>query len=66
MGDIVFVMEAVHRRRLSQRFKAHLKRARVVCLGIPDDFDFMQPALVELLLRKVPVHLRSGAPAARP
>jgi predicted protein tyrosine phosphatase len=65
-ADIVFVMEQVHRRRLAQRFKAHLKGARVICLGIPDDFDFMQPALVELLLRKVPVHLRGGAPAARP
>jgi predicted protein tyrosine phosphatase len=49
----VFVMEPVHRARLAQRFKPHLKRARIVCLGIPDSFDFMQPELVELLKRKV-------------
>ncbi|MBE5315020.1 MAG: phosphotyrosine protein phosphatase [Xanthomonadales bacterium] len=52
-ADIVFVMEPVHRVRLAQRFKPHLKRARIVCLGIPDNFDFMQPELVELLKRKV-------------
>lgn len=52
-ADIVFVMEPVHRARLAQRFKPHLKRARIVCLGIPDNFDFMQPELVELLKRKV-------------
>lgn len=52
-ADIVFVMEPVHRARLAQRFKPHLKRARIVCLGIPDSFDFMQPELVELLKRKV-------------
>ncbi len=58
-ADIVFVMEPVHRTRLAQRFKAHLRRARVVCLGIPDDYDYQQPELVELLKRKVTPFLRS-------
>lgn len=58
-ADIVFVMEPVHRTRLAQRFKAYLRRARVVCLGIPDDYDYLQPELVELLKRKVTPFLRS-------
>lgn len=58
-ADIVFVMEPAHRTRLAQRFQAHLRRARVVCLGIPDDYDYLQPELVELLKRKVTPFLRS-------
>ena len=52
-ADLIFVMEPVHRRRLQQHFRPHLKRARVVCLDIPDDYAFMQPELVALLEKKV-------------
>ena len=52
-ADIIFVMERAHRAKLQRRFKAHLKRARVICLDIPDDYAFMQPELVALLERKV-------------
>lgn len=47
------MMEHVHRRRLAQHFRPHLKHARVTCLGVPDDFDYLRPELVELLRRKV-------------
>jgi predicted protein tyrosine phosphatase len=65
-SDLIFVMEKVHRNRLSKRFGPHLNGKRVICLGIPDDYDFMAPALIELLRRKVPPFLsgmgaRSGA-----
>lgn len=56
-SDLIFVMEKVHRNRLSERFGAHLKDKRVICLDIPDDYDFMDPALVALLRRKVPPFL---------
>lgn len=52
-SDLIFVMEKAHRNRLSKRFGAHLKGKRLICLGIPDDYDFMDPALVALLRRKV-------------
>lgn len=52
-ADIIFVMEKAHRSKLQRRFGKHLKRARVVCLDIPDDYAFMQPELVALLERKV-------------
>lgn len=56
-ADIIFVMEKAHRAKLQRRFRNSLKRARVVCLDIPDEYGFMQPELVELLKRKVGPHL---------
>jgi len=56
-ADLVFVMEKAHRTRLSRRFRAHLRNKRVICLDIPDMFDFMEPALVALLWERVTPHL---------
>ncbi len=53
-ADLIFVMEKRHRTALQQRFKRHLGRARVVCLDIPDDYGFMDPALVAILKARVP------------
>lgn len=65
-ADLVFVMEPVHRRRLASRFAPALRGKRVVCLDIPDEFDFMAPSLVALLRQRVPRHLAQapGQPEA--
>lgn len=42
-------MEKAHRAKLQKRFRSSLKGARVICLDIPDDYDFMDPQLVRLL-----------------
>lgn len=60
-ADLVCVMERAHRARLTRRFGRHLRKARVVCLDVPDRYAFMQPELVELLRRRVVPHLRRGA-----
>lgn len=52
-ADIVFVMEKVHRNRLSAKFGSHLNGKRLICLDIPDDYDFMDPVLIRLLKQKV-------------
>lgn len=57
-ADVIFVMEAAHRAKLQRRFGPHLKRARMVVLNIPDDYDFMQPELVARLETTVAPHLR--------
>lgn len=57
-ADLIFVMEAAHKAKLRRRFGPHLKRARVIVLGIPDHYAFMQPELVALLEKKVGPHLR--------
>jgi predicted protein tyrosine phosphatase len=58
-ADLIFVMERAHRSKLSSKFKAHLGNARVVCLEIPDEYEFMDPDLVRLLKAKVPRYLPS-------
>lgn len=52
-SDVIFVMETAHRNKLSKKFQAHLKSKRVICLDIPDEFEFMDPDLVRLLEAKV-------------
>ncbi|KRE86094.1 phosphotyrosine protein phosphatase [Rhodanobacter sp. Soil772] len=57
-AELIVVMEASHRHRLQARHRTRLKGKRVVCLDIPDDYTFMQPELVALLLKKVGPLLR--------
>jgi predicted protein tyrosine phosphatase len=59
-ADIIFVMERSHRDKLQQRFRASLKGKRVVCLEISDEYDFMDPRLVQVLEARVPPHLPEG------
>ena len=52
-ADIIFVMEKSHRNKLSKKFKLHLRNKRVICLDIPDEYDFMDQGLVRLLEERV-------------
>lgn len=52
-AEIIFVMEKAHRKKLSSKFKPHLGNTRVICLDIPDEFEYMDPALIEILKSKV-------------
>jgi predicted protein tyrosine phosphatase len=56
-ADLIFVMEPAHRSKLSAKFKHHLGKARIVCLDIPDDFEYMDSRLIQLLQSKVPAYL---------
>lgn len=56
-ADMIFVMEKAHRNKLQKRYRAALKDARVVCLDIADDYEFMDEALVQLLQVKVSRYL---------
>lgn len=51
-ADLIFVMERQHKEKLARRFGENLKGKRLVCLGIPDNYRFMDPKLIELLRRK--------------
>lgn len=57
-ASVIFVMEKAHRTKLSKRFKRHLNGKRVICLDIPDDYEFMQPELIRLLEGKAGPFLR--------
>ncbi|WP_201313233.1 low molecular weight protein tyrosine phosphatase family protein [Dyella sp. EPa41] len=57
-AELIVVMEAAQRRRLQSRHGVRLQGKRVACLDIPDRYGYMQPELVELLLRKAGPLLR--------
>lgn len=54
-ADVVVVMEIWHRDRILKRFRNAMAGKRVVVLGIPDEYDYMEPALVEILKVQVPL-----------
>ena len=56
-ADVIFAMEVVHRRRLTQRFGQGFRGKRLIVLGIADEFAYMDPYLVVLLEEKVAAHL---------
>ncbi len=56
-ADVIFVMEKTHQRKISRNYRSSLRGKRVICLNIPDEYDFMDPALVALLETSVPRHL---------
>lgn len=57
-ADVIFCMERRHRTKLAREYRPYLKGKRVVCLDIPDDYDYMQPELIALLETKVSPLLR--------
>ncbi len=52
-ADIIFVMEKSHRNKVSKKFRELLKGKRLIVLNISDDYDRMDPVLIELLKSKV-------------
>jgi predicted protein tyrosine phosphatase len=56
-ADLVFAMQNVHRRRLQKRFGPVLRAKRIIVLGIPDDYTYMEPELVRILKEKVAPYL---------
>ena len=48
-ADVVLVMEDKHRSRLLAQFRALLAYKTVHVLDIPDEYEYMDPDLVELL-----------------
>ena len=60
-AEIIFVMEKAHRTKLASRFREHLANKRVICLDIPDNYEYMDPGLVRLLRAKVSGFLPTAA-----
>lgn len=53
-AEVIFVMEPSHRAKMNRRFAGPLRGKRVVCLGIADEYEFMDPQLIRLLWERVP------------
>lgn len=56
-ADCIFVMEQAQKKKLRTHFKKYLKEQRVICLDIPDDYEYMAPALITVLKQKIPQHI---------
>ena len=52
-ADIILVMEKSHRNKVSKKYKELLKNKRLIVLEIPDNYECMQPELIQLLKAKV-------------
>ncbi len=57
-ADVILVMEKAHKVKVSKKYRELLQHKRVVCLDIPDNYQYMQAELVELLKRRVPKYVR--------
>ena len=52
-ADYIFVMEKSHRNKLQKNFRRHLNKQRVICLDIPDEYEYMDDGLIELLKQRM-------------
>lgn len=57
-ADLIIVMEKVHLTRLNRKFQDHLRGKKTAVLNIPDEYDYMDPSLVNLLKIRCAQYLR--------
>lgn len=50
-------MERSHRNKVQKRFRSDLNGKRIICLDIPDDYEFMDVGLIRLLNARMMRHL---------
>jgi predicted protein tyrosine phosphatase len=56
-ADIIFAMERSHANRMQEKFGAALDGKRLIVLNIPDDYEYLQPELVDELEAQVGLHI---------
>ncbi len=52
-ADVIFAMEKSHKAKITSKFSPLLRNKKLVCLGIADNYQYMQPELIEILEKKV-------------
>ena len=50
-------MEQKHKQNIKEKFSKQLQHKKVIVLDIPDDYHYMDAALVEILQDVVPLYL---------
>jgi predicted protein tyrosine phosphatase len=56
-ANLIFVMETRHRDYLREKFPDAIVDKRVICLRIPDEFEYNDPELIELLKMNLSPHV---------
>ena len=57
-ADAILVMEKSHKHKITKRHRELLKGKKLAVLDIPDNYEYMQPELVEILKTRVPRYVR--------
>ncbi|HLO48182.1 MAG TPA: hypothetical protein VK211_07140 [Kamptonema sp.] len=52
-ADAIFVMEKRHSDRLRSKYRDILTDKKIICLHIPDNYEYMEPELIEILEAKL-------------
>jgi predicted protein tyrosine phosphatase len=52
-ADVIVVMEKRHKERLGQKFPEALAEKPCACFFIADDYEFMDPGLIQILREKM-------------
>ncbi|MGJ4789503.1 low molecular weight protein tyrosine phosphatase family protein [Leptospira koniambonensis] len=52
-ADCIIAMENRQRNLLLKKFKSLLRNKRLIVLGIPDDYEYMDPELISILKVKM-------------
>ena len=56
-ADMIFCMEQKHARRIREKYADKLQDKKLICLNIPDKFDFMDEKLQQILQQKMTAYL---------
>lgn len=59
-ADMIFVMEYQHKDYLKQHFRDAMRAKKVIVLDIPDDYQYMDADLIDLLKLSVEPHLSNA------
>lgn len=59
-ADAIAVMEKSHRNFIRSKYPFYYNTKRIVCLYIPDDFEFMQPDLISILRDRIEDVFKKG------
>jgi predicted protein tyrosine phosphatase len=60
-AELIFVMEKRHLALLREKFREEIDAKPVVCLHIPDDYDYMDEELIDRLRGAVAPHVDFAA-----
>jgi predicted protein tyrosine phosphatase len=55
-ADVIVVMEKRHKERLRQKYPGELAAKPCICFFIPDDYEYMDSNLVDILREKMREH----------
>lgn len=59
-ADAIVVMEKHHRNTIRKLYPDIYSKKRIVCLYIPDEYDYMQPELISVIRSRFEDVIRKG------